>query len=140
VERWIPARLRNRKFFVGTQPRHCPAAERSQPARLQKLPGCRRSAFDNFDVPRLAALPAKRFEIFRWKSAKVNIDYHVEFDGHYYSVPHTPRTTVELRVTASLVECFIEQARGFATPPLSPAQGQTHHQARAHARLRTAPT
>src|SRR5664279_5663347 len=48
-------------------------------------------------ISRASRLPAKRFELFRWKSAKVNIDYHVEFDGHYYSVPHTlVRTTVEL--------------------------------------------
>jgi hypothetical protein len=43
---------------------------------------------------------------------KVNIDYHVEFDGHYYSVPHAlVRTTVELRVTASMVECFAANQR-----------------------------
>jgi len=42
----------------------------------------------------------------------VNIDYHVEFDGHYYSVPHAlVRTTVELRVSASLVECFAANQR-----------------------------
>jgi transposase len=64
------------------------------------------------DAPALRPLPAERFEACLWKSAKVNIDYHVEFDGHYYSVPHAlVRTTVELRVTARLVECFAANQR-----------------------------
>jgi hypothetical protein len=55
---------------------------------FKKLPGNRRSAFEQLDRPALRALPAKRFNIFRWKFARVNIDYHVEFEGPYYSVPH----------------------------------------------------
>ena len=114
VERWILARLRNRKFFSLWDLNHAIALllnDLNQRA-FKKLPGCRRSAFEQLDAPALQALPAKRFEIFRWKSAKVNIDYHVEFEAHYYSVPHTlVRTTVELRVTASLVECFSSNQR-----------------------------
>jgi transposase len=50
--------------------------------------------------------------IVRFKSARVNIDYHVELDGHYYSVPHRlVRTTVELRITATAVEAFAGQQR-----------------------------
>lgn len=114
VERWILARLRNRKFFNLMELNHAVALllnDLNQRA-FKKLPGCRRSAFEQLDAPALQPLPAKRFELFRWKSAKVNIDYHVEFDGHYYSVPHAlVRTTVELRVTATLVECFSSNQR-----------------------------
>ncbi len=40
-----------------------------------------------------------------WKQARVNIDYHVEHQGHYYSVHHSLlHETVELRVTATTVE------------------------------------
>ena len=114
VERWILARLRNRRFFS--------LGELNRPSRellvdlnqraFKKLPGCRASAFKELDAPALRPLPAARYEISRWKSAKVNIDYHVEFDGHYYSVPHAlVGTVVELRVTASLVECFAAHQR-----------------------------
>ena len=114
VERWILARLRNRKFFSLVELNQAIAlllVDLNQRA-FKKLPGNRRSAFEQLDLPALQPLPAKRFEICRWKSAKVNIDYHVEFEGHYYSVPHAlVRTTVELRVTATLVECFSSNQR-----------------------------
>ena len=109
VERWILARLRNRRFFSLAELNRAIAAllidlnERP----FKKLPGCRRSAFEALDAPALRPLPAERYQICRWKSARVSIDYHVEFDGHYYSVPHAlVGTTVELRISESLVECF----------------------------------
>lgn len=90
VERWILARLRNRRFFsLGELNRAIAALLVDLNQRpFKKLPGCRRSAFEMLDAPALRPLPAERFEACLWKSAKVNIDYHVEFDGHYYSVPH----------------------------------------------------
>ena len=126
VERWILARLRNRRFFSLIELNQAIPlllVDLNQRA-FKKLPGCRRSAFDLLDAPALQPLPATRFEFFKWKSAKVNIDYHVEFDGHYYSVPHAlVRTTVELRVTANLVECFSCNQR-VASHPLSHQRGR----------------
>jgi transposase len=126
VERWILARLRNRRFFSLRELNEAISlllVDLNQRA-FKKLPGCRRSAFEQLDAPALQPLPVKRFEIFKWKSAKVNIDYHVEFDGHYYSVPHAlVRTTVELRVTASLVECFSSNQR-VACHALSHVKGK----------------
>jgi len=114
VERWILARLRNRRFFSLAELNAAIAlllVDLNQ-RPFKKLPGCRRSAFEQLDAPALQPLPATRFELCTWKSAKVNIDYHVEFDGHYYSVPHRlVRSTVQLRVTASLVECFAANQR-----------------------------
>jgi hypothetical protein len=97
VERWILACLRNRKFFSLMELNHAIALLLNDlnARAFKKLPGNRRSAFEQLDLPALRPLPAKHFELFRWKSAKVNIDYHVEFEGHYYSVPHNlVRTTV----------------------------------------------
>ena len=114
VERWILARLRNRKFFSLLELNHAIALLLNDlnARAFKKLPGNRRSAFEQLDLPALKPLPAKRFELFRWKSAKVNIDYHVEFDGHYYSVPHAlVRTTVELRVSETLLECYSSSKR-----------------------------
>ena len=126
VERWILARLRNRRFFSLGELNQAIALlllDLNQRA-FKKLPGCRRSAFDLLDAPALQPLPSKRFEIFKWKSAKVNIDYHIEYEGHYYSVPHAlVRTSVELRVTASLVECFSSNQR-VACHPLSHQRGR----------------
>ena len=127
VERWILARLRNRRFFsLGELNRAIAELLADLNARpFKKLPGCRASAFQELDAPALKPLPAQRYELSRWKSAKVNIDYHVEFDGHYYSVPHAlVGTGVELRVTDALVECFAAHQR-VACHALSHKRG--HH-------------
>ena len=143
VERWILARLRNRRFFhlgeLNGAITELIIDLNQRP--FKKLPGCRRSAFEELDAPALKALPATRYEISRWKSARVNIDYHVEFDAHYYSVPHAlVGTTVELRVTESLLECFqanqrvachaLSHQRGHhtTTPEHMPASHRAHLQ------------
>ena len=47
-----------------------------------------------------------------WRTARVNIDYHVEFERHYYSVPYQlTGKTVELRATAATLEIFQEGSR-----------------------------
>ena len=109
VERWILARLRNQSFFSLAQLNR--AIQRllfdlnQRPFR--KLPGSRQSAFEAIDHPALKPLPATPFEFAEFKRARVNIDYHIEFEGHYYSVPHAlVRREVEVRYTATSVEIF----------------------------------
>ena len=107
VERWILARLRDRRFFSLAEVNRAIAEllVDLNARAFKKLPGNRASAFASIDQPALRPLPASRMAIARFKRARVNIDYHVELDGHYYSVPHRlVRTDVELRVTASTVE------------------------------------
>ncbi len=71
-----------------------------------------RDAFESIDRPALRPLPAIPFQYAQWKKARANIDYHVEVDGHYYSVPHTlVRQEIEIRLTASSVECFFKGKR-----------------------------
>jgi transposase len=42
----------------------------------------------------------------------VNIDYHVAFEGHYYSVPHQHvGAAVELRITATTLEVLLRRQR-----------------------------
>lgn len=48
----------------------------------------RTTAFSALETPALLPLPVQRYQIARFKSAKFNIDYHVEIDAHRYSVPH----------------------------------------------------
>ena len=82
---------------------------------FKKLPGCRRAPSRSSTRRRCGRCRPRASSSARWKSAKVNIDYHVEVDGHYYSVPHgSCGTQVELRVTTAPVECFAAQpARGL---------------------------
>ena len=109
VQRWILARLRHRRFFSLIE-LNAAIAELLEPLNarpFRRLPGSRREAFETLDQPALRALPTSPFQFAQWKQAKPNIDYHVEFDGHYYSVPYAlAGQVVELRITRSTIECF----------------------------------
>jgi transposase len=107
VQRWILACLRNRTFFSLDELNAAIAEllERLNMRPFQKLEGCRQSAFESIDRPAMRPLPATRYELADWKDAKVSIDYHVEYDGRLYSVPHAMiGTEVEVRATAMTVE------------------------------------
>jgi transposase len=119
VERWILARLRNRRFFslVEVNATIATLLVELNNRPFKKLPGCRRSAFESLDRPALQPLPPTRFELCKWKSARVNIDYHIEYDERYYSVPHRfVRAEVDLRVTAATIEVFLRSQRIAAHP------------------------
>ena len=49
----------------------------------------RTTLFEELDKPALSPLPSGRFDLSQWSKARVNIDYHVSFDGNFYSVPYT---------------------------------------------------
>ena len=91
VQRWILARLRNRQFFslhaLNAAIRELLVDLNNRP--FKKLDGCRRSAFETIDRPAMKALPTTGYEFADWKAALVGIDYHVELDERYYSVPHS---------------------------------------------------
>ncbi len=71
----------------------------------QKINGTRYSLFEELEKPLLKPLPAHRYEFADWKVAKVNIDYHVEAEKNFYSVPYQlVKKEVMLRITASTVE------------------------------------
>jgi transposase len=138
VERWIVAALRHRRFFS--------LAALNQAIRelLQKLnqrpfrkrPGCRARLFQELDRPALGPLPAQRFELHHWTTARVNIDYHVEFDRHYYSLPYTlTGQRVEIRSTATTLEIFHRGARvALHARSHQPYQATTHpeHRPKSH--------
>jgi hypothetical protein len=90
VERWILARLRRRTFFMRAELDAAIAellvALNERP--FQKLPGSRRSLFEQLDRPALKALPAAPYEYAEWRHAKLGIDYHIEVDKRGHSVPH----------------------------------------------------
>ena len=123
VQRWILARLRNRRFFSLTE-LNAAIAELVQDMNtraFRKLPGNRQSLFDSVDRPALSELPEQPYEYAQWGLARVNIDCHIEVDGHYYSVPYRwLREQVDTRLTDSVLEVFAKgkrvtsHARSFA--------------------------
>lgn len=114
VERWVMAPLRHQKFFSLTELnralRQQLDAYNERP--FQKFEGSRRSWFEQLDKPALAALPATRYEFAEWKRLTVHIDYHVEVEGHRYSVPYQlVQQKVDVRITSSVVEIFCKNRR-----------------------------
>jgi transposase len=114
VERWVLAKLRHRQFTTLSELNQT-IAELTQQLNakpFKRLPGSRASQFAELDQPALQPLPADAYTFAQWKAARVNIDYHVELDGHYYSVPYRhARQTVEIRYTVTMVEIFHERQR-----------------------------
>lgn len=125
VERWILARLRGRTFTTLGELNRAIAAllEQLNARAFKKLPGCRRSAFEELDRPALGPLPAVPMEVAQFKLARVNIDYHVELNGHYYSVPNAlVGQQVELRIGERTLEVLHKQQR-VAAHAISSSRG-----------------
>ena len=67
----------------------------------------RRALYEQLDRPALLPLPPTPYEYAEWKRCRVNIDYHVDIDKHFYSVPfRLLREEVEARIAAKAVEIF----------------------------------
>jgi transposase len=114
VQRWILARIRNETFFsLGALNRRiAELLEELDHKSMRSYGASRRELFEQLDQPVLKPLPQQRFSHGDWKYAKVNIDYHVEVDKHYYSVPHAlVHEKVEIRSTATTVEIFHDGRR-----------------------------
>ena len=138
VERWILARLRDRTFFslaeLNRAIRELLVELNNRP--MKHLEQSRQELFASLDQPALKPLPAQPYEFARWKKARVHIDYHVEFDKHYYSVPYgLIGKEVEIRATEKTVEIFYQRTRQ-ASHPYSQAPGrystQPEHMPPAH--------
>ncbi len=109
VERWILARLRHETFFsLGELNRAIAALLARLNARaFRKLAGSRQELFETLDRPMMKPLPAAPYVFGEWKRARVHIDYHIEVDRHYYSVPYQwVGRQLEVRLTANTVEAF----------------------------------
>jgi hypothetical protein len=72
---------------------------------FQERPGSRASVFKELDKPALRPLPPERFEYALYTTRRVPDNYHVEYDGYYYSVPYTLfKQEVTIRATTSAIE------------------------------------
>ena len=109
AERQILAVLRDQRFFsVGELNQAIgPLLAKVNAQPFQKLEGSRNSWFEEVEKERLLPLPSNPFELGIWAKAKVNIDYHVVVENHYYSVPYSlVNQPVDVRLTDHTVEFF----------------------------------
>ena len=107
VQRWIVAALRQRKFFSLDEANQAIAGLLTQINQrpFRKREGSRASLFAQLDRPALKPLPATRYEFGKWKTARVNLDYHIEVERHYYSVPYAlVHQEVDMHLTADTIE------------------------------------
>lgn len=109
VERWILARLRHHTFFSLGELNQLLSTllDDLNHRPFKKLPGTRQSQFEALDKPALKPLPDTPYPYGEWRKARVNIDYHIDVDVHYYSVPHRfVKHEIDVRVGSGIIECF----------------------------------
>ena len=149
VQRWILARLRHHSFFSLAEMNQCICAllEDLNNRPFKQLPGCRRSAFEQLDRPALKPLPLHPYQYVAIKPVKVNIDYHVQYDVHCYSVPHQyVGERLELHASDTLVEAYFRRqlvathprkyTPGFTTNPAHMPRRHREHQQWSPGRLK----
>ena len=114
IERYVLARLRNRRFFSLFE---LNAAIREIVADLnarvmRKLGVSRRELLETIERPALKGLPSEPYQYAEWRKCRVAPDYHVEVERHYYSVPsRLIREQVEARITDTTIEIFHKGSR-----------------------------
>jgi transposase len=119
AQRWILAPLRNQTFFSPEESNEA-IVERLDILnnhRFQKLDTTRAKLFEQLDKPALRPLPPTRYQFADWSTRRVNIDYHVEIEGHYYSAPHELiHKQLEARITTTTMELFFRNRRVASHP------------------------
>lgn len=138
VQRFILAALRKMTFFSLAEANAAihKRLEMLNNRPFRKLPGCRKSRFEEIDRPAMLPLPPAPYEYSDWKKARLGINYHFELEGHHYSAPHKlRREELLIRYTESIVECFCKGNR-VASHPRSMAKGKyttdPEHMPKAH--------
>ncbi len=142
IERWILARLRHHTFFSLAELNQCIAALLADVNNraFKQLKGTRQEWFESIDKPALLPLPKHAYEYTYIKTVKVNVDYHVQYEDHLYSVPHQlVGEKLEIHAKDKLIEIFFHNKRvtsharkyhyGMTTNPQHmPTQHEKHHQ------------
>ncbi len=114
VERWILAALRKHTFHTLAELNLAirELLVKLNQRKFRKLDTTREKLFEELERPALKPLPPEPFTFAEWKKARVNIDYHVEIERHYYSVPYQlVHQEVEARIAAATVEIFLKGRR-----------------------------
>jgi len=130
AERWILAALRHRKFFSLGELNQAirELLEKLNHHPFKKREGSRYSLFLEVDRPAMRPLPTERFDLSVWSHATVNIDYHVEVDRCFYSVPYRlAQQKVEVRATPTTIEIFHRGVRVSSHARLQKAYTASTH-------------
>ena len=106
--------LRHRTFYslaeLNTAIRECLERLNTRPLRQAKK--SRRELFVTMDRPNALPLSLRPYEYAEWYKAKVHLDYHIEVDRHYYSVPYQLlHERLDIRLTAVIVEALYKGER-----------------------------
>ncbi len=113
VERWILARLRHQRFYSLAELNAAIGEllkQLNDERPIRRLGVTRRRLLEELDRPALKPLPIEPYVFAEWRVRRVGIDYHIDVEGHFYSVPyHFARAEVEVRLTGRTIEIF---ARG----------------------------
>jgi transposase len=141
VERWLLGRLRHRIFHSLAEVNAAIAemlSRLNEERPIRRLGVTRRKLLEEIDRPALKELPESSYVFAEWRICRVSIDYHVEVEAHYYSVPHRfVRAEVEVRFTARTVEIFHKGERIAAHQRMSGNHKHTtvpEHMASSHRR------
>lgn len=115
IERWLLGRLRHHRFY-GLAELNAAIAEMlrrlNEERPIRRLGLTRRALFEDLDRPNLKPFPAQPCAFAEWRLRRVGVDYHVEVEDHYYSVPHRfARSEVEVWLTPQTVEVFLKGER-----------------------------
>lgn len=141
IERWILARLRHHTFFSLAELNQCISAllVDVNNKSFKQFKGNRSQWFDSLDKPALKPLPKHPYQYVDIKTVKVNIDYHVQYDQHLYSVPHhLAGERLEIHAGDNLIELYFRNNRvasharvyrpGMTTVPAHmPVRHEKHH-------------
>ena len=109
AQSYILGRLRHQTFFSLAE---CNTAimtslDRMNGRVMRRLGVSRKELLETVERPALRPLPADEYEFAEWKMMRVNIDYHIEFDSFFYSVPHALiHQQVDVRGASRTVEVF----------------------------------
>jgi len=111
AQRWIIARLRDHTFYSPEEINEAiwnDLLPRLNNRPMRKLKRSRAELFLAIDKPALQPLPQLPYELATWKvGLRVNVDYHVELERNYYSVPsQLAHEQVDVRATTSTIEIF----------------------------------
>ncbi len=109
AQRWILAVLRRRTFYslaeLNTAIGECLEILNTRPMR--RLKKSRRELFESMDRPSALPLPLRPYEYAEWLKARAGFNYHIDADGHSYSVPfHLFHEKLDIRLTAATIEAF----------------------------------
>jgi transposase len=115
VERWLLGRLRHHKFHSLAELNHRIAEllhHLNELRPLRRLGVTRRQLLEELDRPFLRPLPIEPYVFAEWRARRVGVDYHVDIDRHFYSVPYRfARQQIEARITLRTVEIFFKGER-----------------------------